>query len=197
MAHPEDLGIMSDARPSTFDPSVRLGEAGAHHVLVKRRLLYAITSTFLALLVGLAVVDGIAAVDVYGVDTSVARNRGGGYELEVRHATVSRPGLATPFDIRVTRPGGFDGPVTVTVSSHYIGLFDENGLNPEPSATTNDGTDEIWEFDPPPDGSETFEFSLDARVDPSLQTGRSCRVAILDADDDELVGVEFSTRILP
>lgn len=87
---------------------------------------------------------------IYGVfavaSPSSRRATGGGYQLEVRHAPTSRPAPATPFDITVRRPGGFDGPVTVAVTAEYLRMWDENGLVPAPSAETTDGEWVVWEL---------------------------------------------------
>ena len=98
----------------------------------KRFWLHAATTLGLCVIIGLAVVDGFGLLDVYGVDTSTVRASGGGYDLEVRYGTVSRPALATPFEIVVRRAGGFDEPVVIAVDRSYLAMWDENGLTPRP-----------------------------------------------------------------
>jgi len=180
----------------TLEPSVRVDEADGHHVLRRRRQLYAITSAVLGLLMGLAVIDAAGVADVYGVDTEHVRATADGVELDVRYGTVSRPGLATPFQITVRRAGGFDSPVVVAVDAAYLSLWDENGLDPDPSSSTADSSDVIWEFDPPPSG-DSLVITYDARIEPAAQQGKSGRVAVLDASAREIVAVTFTTRVLP
>ena len=52
---------------------------------------------------------------------------------------MSRPALATPFDIRVDADGGFDEPVRIAVDQAYLRLWDENGLVPAPRRETVHG----------------------------------------------------------
>lgn len=181
---------------STVDPAVRVDVADGAGVRTKRRILYGATTVVLVGVLGVAVVDGLGAVDVYGVDTGHARGTGGGFELDVRYATVSRPALATPFEITVRRPGGFDGPVILAVASDYLSMWDENGLDPQPSSETSTRDTLIWEIEPPDEG-DVLVVDLDARIEPAVQRGKAGRVSVLDDEGAEVVAVEFSTRILP
>ena len=94
---------------------------------------------------------------------------------------MSRPALATPFDIEVHQDGGFDGPVRIAVDQEYLRMWDENGLVPAPSAETVMGPWVVWEFDPPI--GDTLLVTYDARIEPAAQEGRSGAVAVLDDDD--------------
>ena len=180
----------------TIEPAVHVGLADGRSILRRRRLLYATTSFVLALLVGLAVVDAAGFADVYGVDTDHVRADGGGYALDVRYGTLSRPALATPLEITVVRAGGFDGPVTVAISAEYLSIWDENGLDPDPASSTTEGDWLIWEFDPPLRG-DTLSVSFDGRIEPAAQRGKRGRVAVLDDAGNEAVSVSFQTRVLP
>ena len=160
----------------------------------RRRVGYTITSLFLALVMLLGVVDALNWFDTYGVDSRTVEASGGGYDLRVRYGTVSRPALATPFEIDVTRTGGFDGPITLAVSRHYMEMWDENGLLPAPAAETSDGELLEWEFDPP-DG-DTLSVYYDGRIEPAVQSGRDGSVAVLE-DGVPVVVVDFHTRVLP
>jgi hypothetical protein len=189
---------MGDVTPSigTLDPSVHLDRDDGRRVRRARRILYATTTSVLATVMGLAAIDALGVIDVYGVDTAHVRAVAGDLELDVRYGTVSRPGLATPFEITVTRTGGFDEPVVLAVDGEYLSLWDENGLDPEPSASTADGSVVMWEFDPPRAG-DVLMITYDARIEPAAQHGKAGRVAVLDADGLEIVAVTFTTRVLP
>lgn len=178
----------------TLDGVVHLHDS--RHVRRRRRLLYTASTTVFTALVALALVDAVAPFGVYGVDSSHARASGGGFDLDVRYGSVSRPALATPFDIEVTRQGGFDGPVTLAVSSAYLAMWDENGLDPEPTETSADGDRTYWTFDPPPDG-DTLNVSFDARIEPAVQRAQSGAVAVLDEAGAPAVEVTFTTWIWP
>jgi hypothetical protein len=142
----------------------------------------------------LGVVDAFGWFDAYGVDTATVSADGGGYILEVSYPSVSRPALASPFEIVVTRAGGFDGPVMLAISGDYLKMWDENGLVPAPAGETTDGEWVRWEFDPP-EGDELTVF-YDARIEPAVQSGRAGRVAVID-DDQPVVEVEFRTEVRP
>ena len=174
-------------------PTSTLPERGS--ALSSRRVGYAITTALLSALMAFVVIDATGGPDVFGVDTDTARDQADGLTLEVRYATVSRPAIATPFDIRVSRPGGFDVPVRVAVDQEYLRMWDENGLVPAPSAETVMGTFVVWEFDPPI--GDTLLISYDARIEPAAQSGRSGAVAVLGTDDLPLAEVSFTTRVLP
>lgn len=161
----------------------------------RRGWLYRVTAAALTAIVLGAVVDALGLYPVYGVDSRHAVAAGGGFELDVRYAAVSRPAVATPFDIEVRRPGGFAGPVTVGVSSAYLSMWDENGLDPSPSRETSSPDLLIWEFEPP-DG-EALAISFDARIEPAAQQGKRGTVAVLDPAGAPLVSVSFRTRLRP
>lgn len=179
---------------ATIDDTVDLARLEHRRLRRRRHAGYVATTALLTALMLGAVADG-AGVDVYGVDTAHATATGGGWELDVRYGTRSRPALATPFDIEVTRRGGFDGPVTIAVTSSYLAMWDENGLDPQPADETQDGEYLRWTFDPPP--GEVLAVSFDARIEPGAQNGESGRVAVLDERGRELVAVDVRTTVLP
>ncbi|CAN5696234.1 MAG: hypothetical protein ACR2HP_07790 [Ilumatobacteraceae bacterium] len=162
--------------------------------LARLRALHLVTTMVLAALLGLGVLDLFGVLPVYGVEVERVSAAGGGYELEVLYSTVSRPALATPFEITVTRPGGFDAPIELALSQQYLTLFDENGLSPAPSAETSLGPFVLWEFDPPE--GDTLTVYFDARIEPQLQLGVTGEVAVIE-DGAPVVQVEFHTAIRP
>lgn len=129
-----------------------------------------------------------------GVRSRTTAVQGGGYELTVTYGQVSRPGLPTPWRFEVRRPGGFDGPITVSTSSEYLDLFDENGFDPEAAKVTATPDAVIWEFEPPP--GDTLAVSLDARIEPAAQWGRSAETSVL-VDGVPVVTARYKTWILP
>ena len=152
-----------------------------------RRLFVAALALFLLL----------GALDLYGVRTRTRSATGGGYELSVTYATVSRPGLATPYSFEVRRQGGFPQGLTVAALSSYFDIFDENGFSPTPEEETADGERTIWTFGP--STADTMTVSLDARIEPGVQVKLAKgRLEILTAPDGEaLVSVGYSTFVMP
>jgi hypothetical protein len=130
-----------------------------------------------------------------GVRSTTSRAVDAGVELEVLHAAVSRPGLATPFEVRVRRDGGFDGPVRVAVPADYLALLDVSAVQPTPtSETTRDGQ-VVWELDRPE--GEVLQVAVDGRVEPSRSRGASGQVAVLDGAGEVVVETEIRTVVLP
>jgi hypothetical protein len=129
-----------------------------------------------------------------GVRTRSMTVRGGGYDLTVTYGQVSRAGLATPWSLVIRYPGGFDGPVTVSTNTKYLDLFDENGLDPEPTRSTSTPEAVIWEFDPP--AGDTLFVTLDARIEPGAQWGRTGETSVL-VDGKAAVTARYKTWVMP
>jgi hypothetical protein len=162
--------------------------------LRRRRWRYGLTTLVLTALMMLGVVGALGWWDTYGVEDATVRASGGGYDLSVRYGTVSRPALATPFEITVRREGGFSDPIRLIVDRAYLEMWDENGLIPAPSAETTRGESVEWEFDPP--SGDTLAVWYDARIEPGAQSGRDGSVAVLD-EGQPVATVDFYTRVLP
>ena len=125
--------------------------------------------------------------------TTTSTEMADGTEVEVRYGLITRPGLATPWAVTVRRPGGFSGPIVVRSSGAYFDLFDENGLDPDAAAATQDEEMVIWEFDPPP--GDTFQLSFDARIEPGAQWGRDATTEV--EVDGEVATLTYHTWVLP
>lgn len=138
----------------------------------------------------------LGALGFYGVRTRTVTASGGGYELSVKHGSVSRPGLATPWSFEVRRAGGFPDGLTVAVTSSYFDAFDENGLGPAPVEETVDGDLTIWRFSPT--RSETLSVSFDARIEPGVQlTTARGELSVLGPNGQAVVTVGFKTFVMP
>jgi len=147
-----------------------------------------------ALISALAIVT---ATGLFGVRSASAGRSEGSHQLTVDHAAVTRPGLATPFDITVRNRDNspLPGELTIRLDSAYMAMFDENGLDPTPVASYQTGEWLWWTFENP-DGREEIRVSFDARLEPGVQWGRTGSVAVF-AGDDRLVDVVFRTWVIP
>lgn len=132
-----------------------------------------------------------------GVRTSIATSSGSGLSLKVDHSSISRPGLATPFALVIESVDGSSLPpvLTTRIDSAYLGMFDENGLDPDPTSSYQSKEWTWWSFEVP-EGSSVLEVSFDARLEPAVQWGRSATAAV-EVDGREAVAVEFTTWVLP
>ena len=135
------------------------------------------------------------ALGLLGPRSGVVRTTAAGYELEVEHASVTRAGVPAPLHLRVTREGGFDGPVRLALCDDWFDHQDFQSWYPTPAAEVGELDKLVYEFDPPVGG--TLEVSLDAHTAPGDFGGRDrCRVEVLE-DDVPVTGVEFTTWRLP
>ena len=132
-----------------------------------------------------------------GVRAGHATASEGGLSLTVDHAAITRPGLATPFALVVESTDGSPLPATLTtrVSSEYLSMFDENGLEPDPASSFRSETWTWWEFEVP-EGSSVLEVFFDARLEPGVQWGRPATAAV-EIEGRETVAVDFATWVFP
>ncbi len=119
------------------------------------------------------------------------------FEVRVTYAQATRPGISTPFEIDVDSTDGTPLPerLEVRVSSDYLAMFDENGLDPEPESSTSDGTDETWRFEVDP-GASRLHIDMDARLQPNIHSGTTGTVRVAEPGSSP-VEVEFRTWVLP
>jgi hypothetical protein len=162
--------------------------------LGSRRLLYGCVTTLLAVVLGLAALDGLDAIDIYGVDIATATATGaGGIRLAVDHPTVTRPALADPIRIRVD--GLHDGDhVRLGIERTYLSIFDHNAVFPAPADESWSDPFVVWEYDVI---GTSLVVEIDSRLEPAVQRGRSGRVAVLDEQGVPIVEVELHTRVAP
>lgn len=177
--------------PPPAHPTIpeRLSEGGGHHWIV-----YRATVLLLTVVVLLCLVDGIRGVRIFGVDSRTTTAEGGGYRLEVTAPVVSRPGLATPLEIRVERPAGLDQPIELALPRSLSSLFDFQRVEPQPSAERTRGDYTVLEFEPP-DGEELV-VAFDWRLEPAAQWGRDWTVAVIDGEGFA-VAVDGHLRVWP
>lgn len=130
-----------------------------------------------------------------GLTTSTIAAVDGNLAVQIEHATVSRPGLATPLSIEVRSNDGRELPdrVTVELSRRYLDAFDENGLDPEPTDVSSDGTVERWTFQT--GGHAVLAIDFDARLQPNIHSSRRTDVVVEAAGDRVTVPIE--TRVRP
>jgi len=138
-----------------------------------------------------------AAVGLLGVRSDTASSSGGGYGLAVRYAGIARPGLPVPFTVTVRADGGALPPeVALRITSSYLDVLDENGMDPQPTDTFRDGSDTTWTF-AVPEGESELTVDLDVRVEPGVPLRRpDARVALL-VDDAVVDEVSLRSWILP
>lgn len=145
----------------------------------------------------LCLVVAAALVGLLGPRAATTTATGGGYELTVRHGQITRPSIPVPLEITVERPGGFDGPVTLSISKGLVDRMDFNNWYPNPDGETSGPDRAEYEFTPP-DG-DVLHVMLDARTAPGqLPSANRYAVAVVDsATGQTLVAASFRMTVLP
>ena len=128
-------------------------------------------------------------------ETSDVSASGGGYQLDVRYAQVTRSGLVAPLRVRVLHSGGFDRPITLAFSKDIFDRFDFQNWYPNPSAETAGPLRLEYEFDPPP--GDAFELTLDVRVGPTQPPSAHRYWVAVVSDDLEVARVNFRMVVMP
>lgn len=138
----------------------------------------------------------LAVLGMAGVRTATATVDSGGYTLEVLHASITRPGLATPFRVTIrSEDAPLPESVTLRTSSRYLSIFDEHGLTPAPTGSHSDSEWTWWTFQPP-EGSHELSVVLDARLEPSEEGHRDATVTLATGGEAE-AETQISTWVLP
>jgi hypothetical protein len=147
-----------------------------------------------AMLTAMALVVAAGLLSLLGVRTSSTSASGNGYDLTVHYPSVARAGLDTPWQVTVTRSGGFGKQVTLAVTGDYFDIFETQGFHPEPAEETRDDRTLYLTFTAPP--GDTFVVDFDTYIQPSSQQGRSATVAVLNGGRP-MVSVGLDTRLMP
>ena len=167
--------------------TVEMATAALDRLRRARRGRRAFAVCLVALLVaGLGTVFG-ERVDLVGVTD-------GDYELAVAYPSRTRGGLTQDIDIVVRRAGGFDGPVTLGLSTDYLRLFEPQDIQPQPSGSTGTRERVEWTFDPPE--GDTLRVVVDVRVEPHRYRGAAGRLVVLDGGVEH-ASVRLETAVMP
>jgi hypothetical protein len=138
-----------------------------------------------------------AAVGLLGVRSDTASSSAGGYHLAVHYGRIARPGVPVPFTVTVRADVGALPPeVALRITSSYLDVLDENGMDPEPTDTYRDGSDTTWTF-AVPEGESELTVDLDVRIEPGVQLRRPGAHVALLVDDVVVDEVGVRSWILP
>ena len=118
-----------------------------------------------------------------------------GYDLDVRYAQVTRSGLVAPLRVRVSHPGGFDGPISLAFSKDIFDRFDFQNWYPNPSAETAGPQRLEYEFDPPT--GAVFELTLDVRVGPTQPPSAHRYWVAVVSEGVDVARVSFRMVVMP
>jgi hypothetical protein len=144
-------------------------------------------------ILGVVVVAGL--FNLLGIRREVVVAEGAGYRLDVRYARVTRPGLATTWEVAVTHPGGFDGPITIATNADYFDRFDFNQFYPEPSTTAARGDVVLLTFEDIE--GERFILRFDGRATPTFAFDPAEATTTLEVRGREVARVDYTTVVMP
>jgi hypothetical protein len=143
----------------------------------------------------LVLVVAAGATGWLGVRSATVTDTGDGYALSVEYPLVARAGLDTPWSATVESETGFDGQVTVAVTTEWFSVFENQGLSPAPATEMSDATMTYFVLEPPPAG-DTLTLTYDAYVQPAAQTGSAAEVWLI-VDGRRVAAVDYRTWVLP
>ena len=142
----------------------------------------------------LFVVAGLAGF--LGVRTSSSTATEGDYELTLEYAGIARAGLDVPWQVTVTREGGFDKELILAVTGDYFDIFETQGFTPDPSASDQGCATRSTSRSTHREG-DVFTVAYDAYIQPSSQRGKDGSVSVLGPDGQPMATVDFDTWLWP
>jgi hypothetical protein len=151
---------------------------------LERRIMLVVLGVFLLL----------GALEFLGSWTRTVTATANGVTLSVTYPAVTRPGLPVRWEFTVTRPGGFDGPITLRTTFDYLHLFDISNLEPDARSSTATGEDLSYTFDPPP--GDTFRVSMDGNTEPGFHELPPVTTTVSIGGSDA-VSVNYRTVVVP
>lgn len=145
-----------------------------------------------------AIVAGVviaALAGVAGLTTDMKSATTDELRVSVFYARVTRPGIASPFQIKIETPHGERLPpeLQVDVPVDYLAIFDENGLDPEPDSVSSDGETETWIYHP---DEAVLSIDYDARLQPNIHSGTRATISVR-SDTTDTISVQIRTKVFP
>jgi hypothetical protein len=175
----------TDRSTSTTRGAEEVAPARLHRGRVYRRIATAAIGVFLVL----------CLFGWLGLQTRTMHRSEGSVTVDLTYSSITRRGLATPWEMQIHRKGGFDGDLTVSVSEQYLSILDLQEVRPQPDSETSDDHNVTWTFSQP--SGDSFTLSLDAQADPGARVGRRRGVAVVTTGSDAPVRLPFSTWMVP
>ena len=137
----------------------------------------------------------LGALEVFGAWTRTATATGAdGVTLSVAYPAVTRPGLPIRWEFTVTRPSGFDGPVTIRTTFDYLHLFDVSNVEPDAQSATASGDYLSYTFAPP--GGDTLRVAMDGNTEPGFHELPPV-TTIVSIDGADVASVTYRTVVVP
>lgn len=137
----------------------------------------------------------LAAIGFLGPRPGTTSASANGWEFNATFPVVLRAGQPAPIVFDVSREGGFDGPISLSICGDYFSELDFQNWYPNPSGETRGSDSLVYEFDPPE--ADRLTISLDARAAPGgLGSISGCTVSVLE-QGQPAASLNFTTWRLP
>jgi hypothetical protein len=143
-------------------------------------------------LLGFVVIAG--GLGLLGGHTATATATRGGYQMSLQYPGIERAGIDTVWELTVVHPGGFSGPITISVTGDYFDLFETQGFYPTPSTTTRDAKNVYLTFTKP--AGDTLVVMFDAYIQPYSVLGKGATVAVVE-HGVPVDSISYHTWLLP
>jgi hypothetical protein len=137
----------------------------------------------------------LGALGFFGGRTGKVKASANRYQLEITYPRTGRPGIGAPMQIQVQKQGGFQGPVTVSVSSEYLDILNIRDMQPSPQQSTSSNKAVTWQFTPPP--GDTLVVSLSAEFDTDEHPGTHDGAVTVIDEGKPAVSTHFTTWEAP
>ena len=144
--------------------------------------------------VALAVVLVFGLTGRLGVHTSTKRVMASEINTTLVYPDVTRPGLAVAWRLEVTGLGADVERLDVTLSADYLDSFDHNLVTPQPEKVSRTADVVTFQFNPA--GAQSFEMSLDMRLEPGVQWRRKSET-IVTLNGERLATFDYTTWVAP
>jgi hypothetical protein len=147
----------------------------------------------LVLLVALLLVG---VTGLLGVRATTVSSTSNGYELSVKHAWITRGGMAADWRLRVRRTGGFSRPVTVAYPRDFLDFFDVEDVLPAPMSQSSAPPYLYLTFARPP--ADTLDVTFPARALTTIRdAGRHDAVVLVLVDGRQVARTSYHTWVVP
>jgi hypothetical protein len=138
-------------------------------------------------------------VGILGGRTATTTATNHDYRLTLEYPHTIRPALDAYWKQTVIHQGGFHGLVTIAVTASYFDLFETQGFNPAPAASTSDGKFIYLKFTPRIHSDKLtvrYDSYLQPYVPPTSLLANHATVALVD-NGKQLAALHYTTWVLP
>ncbi len=168
---------------------MELSHVGSRRMAIKGRKWRRVATTVLAIFVG------IGLTGLLGIQTETRHYRfEDGTVVSIDFPRIARPGLAVTWRLRINSPSEITEEIHVAISPRYLDSFDHNLFTPDASSIKRSIDATTFIFDPPE--SDSFEMSIDMRLEPGFQWKQDADVSVAFGNERN-ADFHYTTWVMP